>query len=1060
MPTKMKRLSLSVFSFSALFATILLVAAAFFSPAESAYAVDTSTLSIRTEGRTPDAEIAEKGGKHTIGYIILKAEGGLIQIDKIIMRPASGSNSTAIRKVALIDDRGITVAGPEAIENEVIIFQDDIFLDMGEEKRLAVVAEMSSTAVVGDVVNFEISKKTNITANGERGSDAVISGDFPIIFEPMVVVNEDTNVLLSLEIADEGEGSLSIQAGEKDVATETVHFRALGETGAQIISLTWNKSGNIPSNEIKNIRLIDESGNILAGPEVLTGNAIVFDTPFVIPQGDTVDAKIVFDVGTDAENGDDFGLELYSLTSIEAKAEDSASVITIVNNFPLRIAKRTIALPSAHIVFHPETTKAQPIHGGDSGFTMAKFIVTSGLEPITISQMKITPFGEYGVTPLRNLRIEDEEGTVLIDSVTGGNAPQKITLGADDEQILVIKADILNSAKGGETVGLQLSDAESFIVTGEDGQTITIGGPFPLKTPLMTVSEIVGEGYVNADILPVSPSLTEIYAGMPNVPIARIRFHAEKKDVEVQDFTLTLGGTIDGGIFTGWRLIDEYGNTMAGPEDVEHGQVVFSDPIGIGEGEDREFLIIAEMEDVSVTGKTISLSLEQSGDIRARQIYGLIPAGVVGQFPDRSSALTIRIPDVEKYLQVYAEVFSLGNVPLQEEGVVFGKIHLLSVGTDGEVIRILLKRTGSMKDKLEAIRFMSGDLKIDSQNNPEADVISIDEPFEILGGEETIISFEADIGAEAMAGESFGLEITSSAYISVNSVKGGEMPVYGNFPLSVGKFKMAGGEKLFCSAEYEPVCGRKYDTCVEYPCDPQAVDYDNLCKMREGKAFLIFDGKCEDMPELQVIEEEEEEEDKPASIPSASFEDSVLEDVSLYQNPFPDTDLDTLEGKAAMELYRRDVIGGFPDGEFKGLQKVNRAQAAKFLLLARYGEVEDTIEGSGLFSDVIITEWYAKYVLTAAKKGIINGYGDGTFKPGNMVNTAEFLKMMTLTFGLPVNLEHSFRDVNVGDWFSMYAGTASEYDLFPERTELLRPEAMLARDEVAVAVYQYLKNRE
>lgn len=193
-----------------------------------------------------------------------------------------------------------------------------------------------------------------------------------------------------------------------------------------------------------------------------------------------------------------------------------------------------------------------------------------------------------------------------------------------------------------------------------------------------------------------------------------------------------------------------------------------------------------------------------------------------------------------------------------------------------------------------------------------------------------------------------------------------------------------------------------------------------------------------------------------SKVPPAGFEDEVL--TLFSKNPFPDTDINTLEGKSAAELYRRAVIGGFPDGQFKGERFVNRAEAAKFLLLARYGSVE-TVPNNSQFKDVMDGQWYTSFVVTAAKKGIINGYADGTFRPGDRVNTAEFLKMLTLTFELTENQSYTYTDVSKDSWFARYAGSAARHNLFPNRVNKLNPEQELTRDEVSVAIYQYLSNR-
>jgi hypothetical protein len=192
------------------------------------------------------------------------------------------------------------------------------------------------------------------------------------------------------------------------------------------------------------------------------------------------------------------------------------------------------------------------------------------------------------------------------------------------------------------------------------------------------------------------------------------------------------------------------------------------------------------------------------------------------------------------------------------------------------------------------------------------------------------------------------------------------------------------------------------------------------------------------------------------SIPKAGYEDEVL--TTFDSNPFSDTNITSDSGKAAAELYRRGVIGGYADGEFKGSRQVNRAEAAKFLLLARYGTV-DELSNSGKFWDVLDGQWYTKFVVQAANLGIINGYGDGSFKPASTVSVAEFLKMLTKTFSLQENLPYSYTDVQSTDWFAPYAGIAQKYNLFPNHQTKLMPQTLLARDEVALAIYQYLKNR-
>jgi hypothetical protein len=194
-------------------------------------------------------------------------------------------------------------------------------------------------------------------------------------------------------------------------------------------------------------------------------------------------------------------------------------------------------------------------------------------------------------------------------------------------------------------------------------------------------------------------------------------------------------------------------------------------------------------------------------------------------------------------------------------------------------------------------------------------------------------------------------------------------------------------------------------------------------------------------------------------VPVAGFEDDVVTSGDTSKNPFSDTDLSTKEGLAAYELYRRGVIGGFADGTFKGSRPVNRAEAAKFLLLAKLGTFTDET-GETNFKDIKAGEWYTRFVLKASLLGIIKGYEDGTFRPASSVTTAEFTKMLAVTFELETGLPYIYTDVTTTDWFSDYVGIAEKFSLFPEwPAGEFQPAQALTRKDVAIALYQYLLNR-
>ena len=94
--------------------------------------------------------------------------------------------------------------------------------------------------------------------------------------------------------------------------------------------------------------------------------------------------------------------------------------------------------------------------------------------------------------------------------------------------------------------------------------------------------------------------------------------------------------------------------------------------------------------------------------------------------------------------------------------------------------------------------------------------------------------------------------------------------------------------------------------------------------------------------------------------------------------------------KAIDYLREEEVVVGYSDGTYGLDSNINRAEFLKIVM-----EVTDyELEGESCYPDVT-DEWFAPYVCAADKLGFVDGYPDGTFKPGNDINFAEASKMIT-----------------------------------------------------------------
>ena len=154
------------------------------------------------------------------------------------------------------------------------------------------------------------------------------------------------------------------------------------------------------------------------------------------------------------------------------------------------------------------------------------------------------------------------------------------------------------------------------------------------------------------------------------------------------------------------------------------------------------------------------------------------------------------------------------------------------------------------------------------------------------------------------------------------------------------------------------------------------------------------------------------------------------------------------------------VIQGYDDGTFRPTQSVNRAEALKIILLASDIDVlegEPPFEGENLFSDVTVNDWFYPYVDKAVEFGIVGGYPDGSFKPGQNVNNAELLKMIILANNIhPGGVsEAPYEDVPEDAWFASFVKYAKEKNLVKAKSDgYFHPGAAAPRATVAEVMYR------
>lgn len=96
------------------------------------------------------------------------------------------------------------------------------------------------------------------------------------------------------------------------------------------------------------------------------------------------------------------------------------------------------------------------------------------------------------------------------------------------------------------------------------------------------------------------------------------------------------------------------------------------------------------------------------------------------------------------------------------------------------------------------------------------------------------------------------------------------------------------------------------------------------------------------------------------------------------------------EAVTTMGLY--GIVDGCGDGTFRPTQALTRAElCALFVKAMRYPAADGELPA---FSDVAGDSWYAPYVGAMFRLGLVEGYEDGTFRPGDPVSHEEFLVLL------------------------------------------------------------------
>jgi uncharacterized secreted protein with C-terminal beta-propeller domain len=141
--------------------------------------------------------------------------------------------------------------------------------------------------------------------------------------------------------------------------------------------------------------------------------------------------------------------------------------------------------------------------------------------------------------------------------------------------------------------------------------------------------------------------------------------------------------------------------------------------------------------------------------------------------------------------------------------------------------------------------------------------------------------------------------------------------------------------------------------------------------------------------------------------------------------------------------YLKDsgVVEGYGDGTYKPENTINRAEFVKIIILSG----DEAPEGANCFPDVK-DEWYAGYVCKAKSLGLVEGYPDGDFKPERPINFVEAGKIVSE--GLSLEVDESLTD----EWYHGYVDSLESENAIPPSVATF--DEYISRGEMAEMIWR------
>ncbi len=183
----------------------------------------------------------------------------------------------------------------------------------------------------------------------------------------------------------------------------------------------------------------------------------------------------------------------------------------------------------------------------------------------------------------------------------------------------------------------------------------------------------------------------------------------------------------------------------------------------------------------------------------------------------------------------------------------------------------------------------------------------------------------------------------------------------------------------------------------------------------------------------------------------------LSDEAQAFSRFIDDADIPTWAVESVYMAKEAGIMTGFGDKTFRPSGELNRAEALVTIFRAKKIDVNALPEVSAdPFPDVPRNAWFARAVAEGVKKGWINGFPNGTFRPSQALNRAEWATLVMRAFGLTKQSNPGFQDVPSNAWYTKAVFALADNELIREKSMNFMPSGLLTRADAAWVMAQIL----